>query len=135
MMLKINNNISGSDAEGIYAQSRDGSGRLDLRITDNAVSSDSADGLFVRSGGGTAGETDTVCLEISGNNSVGAELYHGIWLYQEGPGTQFLLKGYGGPPADQTAITAFIETGNPPSTAHVLFDVGYGSGDCATPPP
>jgi hypothetical protein len=129
------NDVSGSDAEGIYAQSREGSGRLDLRITNNTVSSDEVDGIFVRSGGGSTGETNTVCLEVSGNNSAGAAGYAGIWLYQEGTGTQFLLKDYTGGPTDWAAIAAFIEGNNVPSTAFAWGDVGFGSGDCTTPSP
>jgi len=137
--VTIHDNVVGSlSGSGIYAQSRggEGGGRLDLRITDNTVSGNTATGMDVQSGSQPTGELDTVCLEISGNHRSEAGPSYGILLHQTGTDTAFLLKNYTGSPTDPAEVATFIEANNPDSVANAVFDSGgFYPGDCTTPSP
>jgi len=81
---------------GIHALARGGAASLDATITNNLVDTPgpiAADGIRVESGGGVAGESNAVCLNITGNSSNTLAFDEGYEL-QQYTGTTFELQGF-----------------------------------------
>ena len=112
-----NNNCT--DAADLYPmtiQARGSQGRMDIQLTNNTFTANVGsfiDGSIIESGNSTAGESDTLCLEASGNNIDGdSGFVPGIGLSQN-LGTTYILEGFAGTGTVGAQVEAFIDGLNP----------------------
>lgn len=82
-----NNVVTGGDANGIDASSRGSQGSLDVKIVNNTISNVGSDGVRLRAGNGTAGETDTVRAFLAGNVATSAIGIDGFFLRDQSAAT------------------------------------------------
>jgi len=84
-----------NNPHGIHALARAGAASLDATITNNLVETPgpfAADGIRVEAGNGTASESNSVCLNMTGNDSTTLAFDEGYEL-QQYAGTSFELQG------------------------------------------
>ncbi len=112
-----NNNCT--DAADLYPmtiQARGSQGRMDIQLTNNTFTASVGsfiDGSIIESGNGTAGEADTLCLDLSGNDIDGdSGLFPGIGLSQY-LNTTYILEGFSGTGTIGAQVEAFIDGLNP----------------------
>jgi VCBS repeat-containing protein len=139
-----NNVIRNVDLIGIRARSGQGSGAMNLTITNNTITEPAAfatNGINVQSGTLSA-DTNATCATITGNTVSGA------WTADihvrnnvTSAGTTFSLPGYAGAGNDLTAVANFIKANNTITTATAARKTSTpqnfftGGAPCATPAP
>lgn len=139
------NTITSFGLYGITVSSQAaGLGRLDALITNNRISSPAGtalssglDGINLLSGTATNGDNNTLCVQLTGNNSAaqtGSQGTAGIAARQRA-GTTFLVQGYGGAPTDSAALISRIQNDNVPSTARIrnVSTLSATDGTCVAP--
>jgi hypothetical protein len=99
-----------ANGSGIEAQARAGTGTLDLTITDNVIDSDglfSFDGVNIEAGS-SAGGTNTICLNMSGNSSDVDSGEEGYRMRQR-PGATFALQDFTGDGTLAADVTDWVQ--------------------------
>ncbi len=120
-----NNSVSNFGDVGIAVESIAGTGDVNARIANNTTSTTAGlplAGMFLRSGNGTGGETNLLCVNLSSNNvNGGAGALADYYLRRPNPATSntFQIQGISPSPATAAqAQTYVISTDNaPPATA------------------
>ncbi len=100
------NSISGGDAFGINLASRGSVGSLDAKIIDNVISDVLDDGVRVRAGNGTVGESDTVRVYLEGNDATTDVLGDGYDLRDQSNLTTFQIGCDGAAHTECAALIA-----------------------------
>ncbi|GAB4186740.1 MAG: hypothetical protein Tsb002_11490 [Wenzhouxiangellaceae bacterium] len=135
-----NNRISDfNNPYGIDASARAGTASLNITIEDNLIDMPGAfalEGVNVRSGNGTAGETSLVCLDIENlaaaggggsNNATGGAGIEGYELQQR-TGTTFQLEGLNDSDCSGSACNGTVDT----QVEEFLTDTNTGTADVRT---
>jgi hypothetical protein len=103
-----------ADGYVLQAVSRGSQGNMNFRATNNTITSNIASfsyGSFIGAGNGTAGESDTICSNISGNDSDGDSGEAGIATFMYA-GTTHQMQGLTGSGSNQANVESFINTNN-----------------------
>ncbi|GAB4153164.1 MAG: hypothetical protein Fur005_04030 [Roseiflexaceae bacterium] len=139
--IEVNGNtISGFNDSAISIESRNGNGNVQATVSGNTGTTAAAAalaGLFMRSGGGTGGETNTMCANVTGNNMDGGIGATGDYYFDRfnSPATTFQVQGLT-PPTGATTTDVenyLISTDTAaPATAYVETGI-YSAATCATP--
>ena len=116
-----NNNIQGSGSGigtttafdlAIKAGARAGSGSAQLTFAGNIVQTSKSNGMLLFSGNSTAGETNTVCVNLStaNKNNMESDAASKVSEYEldQYTGTTFHLQGYGGAANNAGQVEAFV---------------------------
>lgn len=135
------NTVSQFDDAGIDVESRGGSGFVHATIQNNTIGGSGTNGLaamFLRSGNGTVGETNTLCVNLASNTASVAGASFPIADYYldrfNSPATTFNLQGFGGStPAQAQAFVISTDTASGSRTAFAESGV-YGAATCSTVP-
>jgi methionine-rich copper-binding protein CopC len=139
------NTVVQVDNEGLNAVNAQGTGTLNLTVTNNHFSVDTASpnsdfGAMVVDGG-TPSDTGTLCLHMSGNTDTGngATGGSGVALLTEAGTPTFNIQGYGGAANNTSQIASFIDGANTDSPTPALISAGAGTmkaapANCPTPP-
>lgn len=135
-----NNTIANFGESGIAVESRGGTGVVNARIADNSTATTASfplDGLFLRAGNGTAGETNRLCVNLGSNNmNGGGSAVADYYLDRFNPATTvFQLQGLSPSPATPLQTGSFVISTDsaPPATAYVETGT-YTAATCATVP-
>ena len=138
LTVRIDNNTISDYAEyGILARTGDGSGRLDVTVTNNNVNLTDVlalDGIHVQTGV-TGTDTSTICAAVSGNDAESAGR-DSIRLRQRFANTTFRLQGYGGVATNTAVVQTYVGNTNPASGGSITAIAegpGYTNAVCATP--
>ncbi len=139
-----NNVIRQVDFIGIRARASNGTGAMNLTITNNSIAEPVAgatNGINVQSGLLSA-DTNATCASITGNTvSGGFSVDVHVRNNTTSAGTTFSLPGYAGLGTDLTAVANFIKANNTITTATALRKTTVpqnqfsGGAACATPAP
>ncbi|MCB0168567.1 MAG: cadherin-like domain-containing protein, partial [Anaerolineae bacterium] len=137
--VDINNNtITNFGESGIAVESRGGTGDVNARIANNSATTTATfplDGMFLRAGNGTSGETNRLCVNLSGNNmNGGGSAVADYYLDRfNSPSTVFQLQGLSPSPATPTQTESFVASTDsaPPATAYVETGT-YTAATCTT---
>ena len=130
-----------ADGYALQAVSRGSQGNMHFRETNNTITTNVGSfsyGSFIGAGNGTAGETDTICSNISANNSDGDNTEAGIATFMY-PGTTHQIQGLAGSGSNQANVETFIQTNNPLSLPAAFADgdytgvISYTAATCNTP--
>ncbi|HXO25813.1 MAG TPA: Ig-like domain-containing protein [Thermoanaerobaculia bacterium] len=139
------NSVFQVDNEGLNAVAAQGTGTLNLTVTNNHFSLDNASpnsdfGAMVVDGG-TPSDSQTLCLNMSGNTDTGnaSSGGTGVALLTEAGTPTFNIQGYGGSANNASAIASFIDGANTDSPTPALISPGAGTmkaapAPCPTPP-
>jgi uncharacterized repeat protein (TIGR01451 family) len=118
------NTIAGFGESGIAVESRGGTGEVHARIANNSAATTSAfalAGMFLRSGNGTVGETNRLCVNVSGNSmNGGAGAVADYYLDRLNPAlTAFEIQGLSPASATPAQAESYIISTDaaPPATA------------------
>jgi hypothetical protein len=137
-----NNVIRQVDLIGIRARASNGSGALNLTITNNTITeavAGATNGINVQSGLLSA-DTNATCAGITGN-TVSGGFSVDIAVRNTSSGSTFSLPGYAGLGTDTTAVANFIKANNTITTATAVRKTTVpqnqftGGAPCATPAP
>jgi hypothetical protein len=139
------NTVVQVDNEGLNAVAAQGTGTLNLTVTNNHFSVDNAspnsDFAAMVVDGGTPSDTQTLCLHMSGNTDTGngATGGTGVALLTEAGTPTFNIQGYGGAANNASQIASFIDGANTDSPTPALISAGAGTmkaapANCPTPP-
>jgi hypothetical protein len=135
-----NNTTTNTSGQGIFfvSTSGGGAGVLRAKIQNNNVSAISTGGgnragIQINSGNG-AGVNDSVCLNISGNTSVGSGVFtQGISLRRQTPGAGVVF-GVNGMAATATpGVEAYVSGLNPAGSGTLLQSATAGFSNCSFP--
>jgi hypothetical protein len=123
---------------GIFAGATEANGTARLKIQNNDVSaplSGTRQGIRVLSGAGTAGENNTVCLNLSGNTSAGSTASaKGLGLRKQGTSTTVNAFQVHGMAATSTpGVEAYVNGLNPAGGGTLLISATSGFGNCSFP--
>jgi uncharacterized repeat protein (TIGR01451 family) len=137
--VDINNNtVTNFGDSGIDVESRGGTGDVHARIANNSATTTATAplaGMFLRSGNGTAGETNLLCVNLSSNNmNAGASAVGDYYLDRFNPATTlFQIQGLSPSPATPAQAEAFVISTDsaPPATAFAENGT-YTAATCAT---
>ncbi|HVT19110.1 MAG TPA: Ig-like domain-containing protein [Thermoanaerobaculia bacterium] len=139
------NTVVQVDNEGLNVTVDQGTGTANLTVTNNHFSVNTASpnsdfGAMIVDGG-VAGDTQTLCLRMSGNTDTGnaANGGNGVALLTEAGNPTFNIQGYGGAANNASQIAAFIDGANTDSPGTSLVSPGAGTmqaapANCPTPP-
>ncbi|WP_083885847.1 Ig-like domain-containing protein [Synechococcus sp. PCC 7336] len=143
MVVAIDNNnitLSGStNGSGIELEAESGSGTLSATVTNNTIVNSNTgfltNGIFLQAGNGDAGESSTLCVNITGNDvSIPNVPANGEYALQQFVNNTFQLQGFMGAANDAAAVLSFVELNNVAGDA--VLDptfVNYTNATCATP--
>lgn len=131
-------------SEGIRGQARNaGTGELDLTITNNTVTvansgTNGFEGLALDAGNGSGGESNILCVNLSGNSIDGTNAVD--YFFSQYAGNTFRVQGLTGSGTNATNVNNFVAaTDIDPSGTDPTVDVqgglivSYTNGTCATP--
>jgi microcompartment protein CcmK/EutM len=131
------NHLTGFGSFGIDLAVRGGDGSLDATGAGNRIDGPATNtlaGLRLYSGNGSAGETNALCLALSGNVSTATQAGY---LLRQRPGTDYRLEGFSGDGSDVAAVAAFIADDNDGSlivgSGPIRTDPSFSGGDCRRP--
>jgi methionine-rich copper-binding protein CopC len=139
------NTVVQVDNEGLNAVAAQGTGTMNLTVTNNHFSLDNASpnsdfGAMIVDGG-FSGDSQTLCLHMSGNTDTGngSSGGSGVALLTEVGTPTFNIQGYGGAANNASAIASFIDGANTDSPTPALVSPGAGTmkaapSNCPTPP-
>jgi hypothetical protein len=139
------NTVVQVDQEGLNAVAAQGTGTMNLTVTNNHFSLDNASpnsdfGAMIVDGG-FSGDTQTLCLHMSGNTDTGnaSSGGSGVALLTEVGTPTFNIQGYGGAANNASAIASFIDGANTDTPTPALISAGAGTmkaapSNCPTPP-
>ncbi|HYL05597.1 MAG TPA: hypothetical protein VE075_06135, partial [Thermoanaerobaculia bacterium] len=139
------NTVVQVDNEGLNAVAAQGTGTMNLTVTNNHFSLDNASpnsdfGAMIVDGG-FSGDSQTLCLHMSGNTDTGnaSSGGSGVALLTEVGTPTFNIQGYGGAANNASAIASFIDGANTDSPTPALVSAGAGTmkaapANCPTPP-
>jgi hypothetical protein len=130
-----NNNVSGTDGNGIYALARNSSATLKAKIQNNIVAAPLGGvrpGIRVDSG--SASGNTTVCLNISGNTSAGSGGSQGLGLRKQGAVSSTNTFGVNGMAATSSpGVEAYVDGLNPAGNSTLLISATSGFTNCSLP--
>jgi hypothetical protein len=134
--LDINNNsVTNFGDSGIDVESRGGTGDVHARIANNTTATTATfplAGAFLRSGNATAGETNLLCVNLSGNDINAGSAFNDYELDRfSSPNTLFQIQGLSPSPATGAQAATFVASTDPGSTAGAVGGV-YTNATCAT---
>ena len=136
--IDINNNtVTNFGDSGIDVESRGGTGDVHARIANNSASTTATfplAGLFLRSGNGTVGETNLLCVNVSSNNmNAGSGAVGDYYLDRFLTATTFQIQGLTPASATPAQAEAYIVTTDsaPPATAFAENGT-YTAATCST---
>ncbi|MCE7990220.1 MAG: DUF11 domain-containing protein [Caldilinea sp. CFX5] len=118
-----NNRVNDFGESGIAVESLGGAGQVHARIVSNTVTttaSSSLAALYLRSGDGSSGESNLLCVNLSSNKmTAGAGAEGDYLLEQTALATPFQIQGLSPAVATATETAAFVAAtdGAPPATA------------------
>jgi len=143
-----NNTITQFGDTGIDVQSRGGSGRVDATINGNTVNFGVLNfelaGIFLASGNGTPGETNTICVNLNGNNVSAGGMALGDYTIDRfsSPSTRFYIQGLAPSPTNISGnnvppnpVGAYLLASNTATTVgqeYFINDGAYSAQNCAT---
>lgn len=147
-VLSISGNVMGGFefGRGIDLQSREGSGSLDVTLSNNNINSTFGSGtfanhgVFIASGNQTSGETNRVCVHYENNTSAGGTGRSG-YRVEQFSGTTFQIQDLTpASGASSAQIVTHIQSENTAGSASVTpadaiagTVVNYTASNCATP--
>ena len=130
-----NNTITNFGFIGINVESRNGTGDVHARIANNSATTTASFpsyGMLLRSGGGTAGETSLLCVNLSGNDMNAGSSPLDYFLDRNNTATTvFQIQGLSPSPANETQAAAYVASTDAGSTA-AAFPATYTASTCAT---
>ena len=140
LTIDIDNNTVSDFSIPVRAGARNGgTGTANVIIRNNTLNSGGGfafGAVWVFSGNGSGGESNDVCVNLTGNfanDPFGTPEYY----VEQYPGNAFDLQGYAGSATSQSAIQTFIEVNNVAGDALVETCCGtsanFGNSVCATP--
>lgn len=143
----VGNSITKYDDAGIDVESRGGSGNLQAEVRNNTISGSGANGfaaVFLRSGNGTPGETNTLCVNLSGNNAstAGASFPLGDYVLDRfsSPSTVFNIQGLSPTPVTlgsggtSNSVATYVSSTDAVGGKTTYVEAGvYSANNCTTP--
>ncbi len=142
-----NNTITQFGDTGIDVQSRGGSGRVDATINGNTVNFGLLNfelaGIFLASGNGTPGETNTICVNLNGNNVSAGSMALGDYTIDRfsSPSTRFYIQGLAPSPTNISGnnmpvnpVGTYLLASNTATTVgqeYFINDGAYSAQNCA----
>ena len=130
-----NNNVSGTDGNGIYALARNSSATLKAKIQNNTVAAPLG-GVRpgIRIDSGSASGNTTVCLNISGNTSAGSGGSQGLGLRKQGTVPATNAFGVNGMAATSSpGVESYVDGLNPAGSGTLLISATSGFTNCSLP--
>lgn len=137
------NTVSHTDIEGLFLDTRIGSGSLQLQVTNNVINTPDDNSPFpfgqVHGLVVTGRDNRTLCLDMRGNNS--ANIAGFDIRTRQSNAAVFRLEGFAGTGTSAPSVEAFYAAQNPGNSANVQTGgtgtvVNYTtSAGCTTPPP
>ena len=129
------------DLYGIRVQARAGSGTINATIDTNDVDltpppmAFPLEGIYVESGSSAGGDTNTICLNMLNNTSVGGPFEQGYRLRHRA-GTTFNLQDFVGVGSNPADVTTWINTTKSNTGTTQITGTGFtvAPANCPTPP-
>jgi methionine-rich copper-binding protein CopC len=136
-----NNHLLDYGESGLAIESRHGNGRIDAHVKNNVIDESTAVspfvGLFLRSGGGTTGETNHLCVNVVGNNvNAGPGATSDYRMSRYLTASTFSIQGLTPSPASNTQAATFIEGTDialPATSTAASGSTPYTAATCNTP--
>lgn len=131
-----NNRVNNFGESGIAVESLGGTGRVHARLVSNTVTTtatSSIAALYLRSGDGSSGESNLLCVNLNNNKMTAGVGADGDYvLTQTTPATPFQIQGLSPAAATAAQAAAFVAAtdGAPPATAMATGD--YVRATCET---
>lgn len=114
VVLIDDNTITNFNVFGIQATAREGTASLHATITNNKINTPGAfaeDGIRVESGNGSAGESNFVCLDVTGNAVTTLSFDEGVQIEQYA-GNTFQLEGFVGDGTNSNTVEDYLDLVN-----------------------
>jgi VCBS repeat-containing protein len=133
-----NNTVRNFDGRGISASGQQGSGTMNVTISNNVIAEPSAaaiNGIFAQSGALPA-DTTSVCADIFGNSISGTYSSTMIRVRNRFAGTSFRLPNFAGAGNNVAQVAAFLAGQNSGASSSATVSTNPftgGAGNCGTP--